>query len=147
MRLERLIECCLPAESPEGARALLADPAAALGRLRVFRDLELSGDVLQGSLAAPFALVGEVRFPFSSRFELAGDSARLTALPPPEAGDTAAELDGLARLDGVRVCYRAEVALELALPQGEKWGGRAFHKMAEAAFERVLARTLNELAG
>ena len=147
MRLERQISFCLEARDPTEASALLAAPERALARLAVFRDLKLMNGVLSGALAAPFVLIGEVRFPFRSRFELGGDMARLEPEPLANEGDAAAELSGSARTEGNRVCYQARVALELYLPEGEKWGGRAFRKMAEAAFERTLKRTLHEIGG
>lgn len=141
MELERDVDFYLEAETPEAARALLAHPERALARLGVFRDLELSGDELRGALVAAFALLGEVRFPFRARFEHAGDAATLSPLET--AGEALrAELAGRARLEGSRVCYRARVRLSARLPEGEKWGGRAFKKMAEAAFARTLERTL-----
>jgi len=145
MELARQVRFCLQAEDPASARRLLEKPEEALGRLRVFRDLTLQGDVLSGVLAAPFALMGELRFPFSSRFSLHNDVGKLTPLPSANDAESAAELAGTARLEGDRVCYEADVLLRLSLPEGEKWGGRAFRKMAEAAFERILNRTLNEL--
>ncbi len=141
MELEREVDFCLEAQTPEDARALLAHPERALARLGVFRDLELSGRELRGTLVAALALLGEVRFPFRARFEHAGEAA---TLHPLDAGDEAlrAELSGRAWLEGSRVCYRARVRLAAHLPEGEKWGGRAFKKMAEAAFVRTLERTL-----
>ncbi|WP_457630655.1 DUF3809 family protein [Oceanithermus sp.] len=146
MRLERRVKFCLQAADADEAGRLLAAPQLALARLRVFRDLELEDGVLSGALAAPFVLIGEVRFPFRSRFLLGERTAELTPLPLESEAESAAELAGTAELAGDRVCYQADVALQLSLPEGEKWGGRAFRKMAEAAFERTLARTLNELA-
>lgn len=125
----------------------LRDPVVALSRIRVFRDLKLESGVLSGYLTAPFALIGEVRFPFSSRFDAVADTAELLPIEPAANAerDTVAFLGGKARLQGDRVCYQAELTLELNLPEGQKWGGRAFRKMAEAAFERTLSHTLREL--
>jgi len=141
VELERDVAFCLDTPNPEEARELLTCPDRALARLAVFRDLELNGEELTGALVAPFALLGEVRFPFRSRFTQSGETARLDACETGD-GDLAAELAGRARLEGARVCYRARVRLRIRLPEGEKWGGRAFRKMAEAAFARTLERTL-----
>ncbi|HGY09753.1 MAG TPA: DUF3809 domain-containing protein [Oceanithermus profundus] len=141
MELEREIAFCLEAASPEEARELLAQPDRALARLEAFEDLKLQGDVLQGALAATVALLGKVRFPFRSRFAPGEAGARLEALAP-EAGELSARLSGRSWLEGSRVCYDARVRLCARLPEGEKWGGRAFRKMAEAAFARALERTL-----
>ncbi|WP_456412892.1 DUF3809 family protein [Oceanithermus profundus] len=144
MELERDVAFCLAAADPAAAQALLERPQEALGRLAVFRDLELSGDELRGALVAPFALLGEVRFPFRARFTTRGETASLEPLDP-GADDLAAELSGRARREGSQVCYRARVRLRVRLPEGEKWGGRAFKKMAEAAFARTLERTLADV--
>lgn len=141
MELQRDVSFCLDAASPEEAQVLLAHPERALSRLEVFRDLDLNGAELSGALVAPFALLGEVRFPFRSRFSHGGKEARLEA-GEPASKELAAELAGSARVEGARVCYRARVRLHVRLPEGEKWGGRAFRKMAEAAFARTLERTL-----
>ncbi|WP_457637423.1 DUF3809 family protein [Oceanithermus sp.] len=146
MQLERKVRFCLQAGDPSSAHELLAAPEVALSRFHVFKDLALKDGVLEGVLAAPFVLIGEVRFPFRSRFSLHGSEAELTPLPQQGDGETYAELAGVARASEDRVCYEARVVLQLNLPEGEKWGGRAFRKMAEAAFERTLTRTLNEIA-
>ncbi len=147
LRLERSLTFCLQAANPQEARRWLQDPTLALSQIKVFRDLELKGGVLSGFMAAPFAIVGEVRFPFRSRFRLEAEAGTLTPIAADEAtsSDTSAELGGRARLEGDRVCFQAELLLRLNLPEGEKWGGRAFRKMAEAAFERTLSRTLHDL--
>lgn len=147
MRLERTLNFCLQASNPQEARRWLQDPTLALSKISVFRDLSLKDGVLSGSLVAPFAIVGEVRFPFRSYFNPDDDFAVLTPaeLDSDGSGETLAQLGGRARLDGDRVCYQAELRLHLNWPEGEKWGGRAFRKMAEAAFERTLSRTLREL--
>jgi hypothetical protein len=141
VEIERDVTFCLETGSPEAARRLLARPDEALRRIPVFRNLRLEGDELQGQLTAAFALLGEVHFPFRSRFTLAGAEAGLEDLDP-GPHELRARLNGRARLEAHRVCYRARVHLEVRLPEGEKWGGRVFKKMAEAAFERTLERTL-----
>ena len=141
MELEREIAFCLEAASPEEAGRLLARPDRALARLGVFEGLDLRDGVLQGALAATLVILGRVRFPFRSRFEPGETEARLEALAP-EGEELGARLSGRSWLDGARVCYRARVRLCAHLPEGEKWGGRAFKKMAEATFARTLERTL-----
>jgi len=146
MRLEREIEFRLQTRSEEEAQRLLASPLEALGRLQVFRDLSLEGNELSGALVAPFAILGEVRFPFRARFRSAGSDAWLEPLPPDDpASDLWAELEGQARRERADVAYRARIALHIHLPEGEKWGGKAFRKLAEAAFTRTLTRTLDLL--
>jgi len=144
VELERNVDFCLNAEAPETARELLVRPDKALQRLPVFRDLHLEGDILEGCLTTTIALLGEVSFPFRARFCFSGETAELHPLES-AGGDLHAELAGKARVEGERVCYRASVRLRAHLPEGEKWGGRAFKKMAEAAFARVLERTLTNL--
>ncbi|WP_456476239.1 DUF3809 family protein [Oceanithermus sp.] len=145
MRLERDVAFRLETASEEEARKLLVSPQRALAQLPVFQDLRLEGAVLSGALVAPFAMLGEVRFPFRARFTGGREEARLEPLPLSEPGDLRAELAGEARREGAGVTYRARIVLHILLPEGEKWGGRAFKKMAEAAFARTLARTLERL--
>jgi len=146
VRLKRSVHFCLSAGSEAAALELMGQPHHALAKLPVFRELKLENRVLSGFLAAPFALLGEVRFPFSSRFEVAGETARLEPLPATDE-ELRAELSGKATVQGKEVCYQALIRLDIDLPQGEKWGGKAFRKMAEAAFERVLDATLKQIQG
>ena len=148
MHLKRSLDFCLQAADSAEARMWLQDPVTALSRIKVFRNLKLDDGILSGHLAASFALIGEVRFPFRSRFSTAADSAELfpLGLPAEQNSETMAKLGGRAWLNGDRVCYQAELELELNMPEGEKWGGRAFRKMAEAAFERTISRTLQDFS-
>ena len=45
---------------------------------------------------------------------------------------------------GAEIEYRLRVAVHLEVPLGDKWGGRAFAKMAEATAARTLERVAEE---
>ena len=55
------------------------------------------------------------------------------------------EGEGWAVEDGI--CYKLRLRIHAEIPQGEKWGGKALRRMAEAAFERTVSRALEGLQG
>jgi hypothetical protein len=123
----------------------LLEPERVFGGRAPFGRLERQEDVLGGELVAEIPLLGEIHFPFKSRIVIEGaDTARLEPLPL-EHGGFWAELAGGGRAAGGRIAYDLELRVHAALPEGEKWGGKALRRMAEVAFERTVTRTLEAL--
>ena len=89
------------------------------------------------------ALFGQQRLRFRSRVQPTPQGARLVALDLEDVPGWAG-VSGEARVspqpEGSRVDYRFEIEIHLALPEPERWGGRALTKMIEVTAERVLAR-------
>lgn len=113
-----------------------------------FEQLTLSADRLEGTLIAEAPLLGEIQMPFQSRLIRPGeDRARLEAMPlePPPA--FWAELSGEGEARGGKLHYQLNLRIHVHLPEGEKWGGKALRKMAEAAFQRQISKTLQMLRG
>lgn len=89
------------------------------------------------------ALFGQRRLRFESRLEPSPHGARLVGLPLDErpgwarvSGDaTVAPHPG-----GSLLTYRFEIEIHLAVPEPERWGGRALVKMIQLTAEQVLAR-------
>lgn len=108
-----------------------------------FGILERQGSELSGTLQAEVPLFGELQFPFKSRVESAGEGkARLEAIPLEPAPSFWAELSGTGQLHTDGIHYQLHLRIHAHLPQGEKWGGKALQRMAEAAFERAIDRVL-----
>lgn len=112
-----------------------------------FGELERQEDLLWGYLLADIPLLGEIQFPFQSRISSTGSvAARLQALPLEPAPPFWAELGGTGSVTEGGIGYELELRIHADLPEGEKWGGKALRRMAEVAFERVVGRTLEQLA-
>ncbi|MER3483168.1 MAG: DUF3809 domain-containing protein [Meiothermus sp.] len=169
MTLEKNFQLTLP-EPPEH----LLKPERVFGGRPPFGRLERQGSQLRGELVAEVPLLGEIHFPFQSRIDaqeegrayLLADSPTLTldqprAMDPPSSPPSPAdqqraepadprfwaelEGEGWAVEDGI--CYKLRLRIHAEIPQGEKWGGKALRRMAEAAFERTVSRALEGLQG
>lgn len=98
---------------------------------------------IEAELPVNAALFGQQRLRFQSRVVPTPDGARLV-------GSELQDEPGWARVSGeahvsehpggCRVDYRFDIEIHLALPEPEKWGGRALMKMIEVTAESVLAR-------
>ncbi|MCX7602110.1 MAG: DUF3809 domain-containing protein, partial [Meiothermus sp.] len=71
---------------------------------------------------------------------------RLEAIPLPDPPNFWAELEGSGAVVENGINYQLTLRIHATLPQGEKWGGRALGRLAEAAFERNVERVLGRLA-
>jgi hypothetical protein len=90
--------------------------------------------VVTAELPVNAALFGQQRLRFRSRLE----GLDLDDVPG------WARVSGEARVvpmpDGSRLDYRFEIEIHLALPEPERWGGRALVKMIEVTADQVLRR-------
>ncbi|WP_337870555.1 DUF3809 family protein [Meiothermus sp.] len=111
-----------------------------------FGELTRQDTTLEGYLVAEAPLFGEIHFPFRSRIHPQGNIARLEALPLEEPPAFWAELEGRGEVVEGGIDYQLTLRIHATLPQGEKWGGRALGRLAEAAFERNVERVLKRLA-
>lgn len=144
MVLQRAFNFLLPIRAEEAGH-YLAHPEEVLSELEAFTNLEQQDQRLSGSLSAEFGLFGRLVFPFSSRLGLSagGTSARL--ISEPLSGERWAELAGEAQAVQEGLAYTIQLAVHAELPLGEKWGGRALGRMAEAAFSRGLEHALEKV--
>ncbi|PZA08789.1 MULTISPECIES: DUF3809 domain-containing protein [unclassified Meiothermus] len=143
MTLERTFELRIP-----GSPAELLAPERVFGERPPFQGLHREGEHLVGELVAYTPLMGELRFPFRSHLQAEdAEHASLTALPLDEGAPPAfwAELSGEGTAVGGALAYTITVRLHARLPEGEKWGGKALRRMAEAAFQRTISRALEAL--
>jgi len=111
-----------------------------------FGELIRQDTTLQGHLVAEAPLFGEIQMPFHSRIHPQGRAARLEALPLPDPPAFWAELEGHGEVVEGGLAYQLTLRIHASWPQGEKWGGRALSRLAEAAFERNVQRVLERLA-
>lgn len=98
---------------------------------------------VEAELPVNAALFGQQRLRFHSRVVPTPDGARLEGTDLDDVPGWA-RVSGEARViphaDGSRVDYRFDIEIHLALPQPERWGGRALMKMIELTAARVLER-------
>ena len=143
MTLERTFELHIP-----GTPAELLAPERVFGGRPPFGELRREGEHLLGELVAYTPLMGDLRFPFRSRLHPEGEGRALLValLPANEPPAFWAELSGEGAVAGETLAYTITVRLHARLPEGEKWGGKALRRMAEAAFERTISRALEHLS-
>jgi Protein of unknown function (DUF3809) len=120
----------------------LRDVQKSLARVSFIRDLRVeSGDVF-ADLVVDVPVLGEQRLDFHSRLEPVPNGANLIALP--KQGRAWAEVSGEGRVSpaaqGSSIAYTLRITAHLEMPTAEKWGGRAFEKMARATAEKAIER-------
>ncbi len=144
MELRHRFAFALAAPPKEAPRLLLA-PERVFAALPGIKGLKREGSRLFGELCGEAPFFGEVCFPFESELKPENE-ARARLVPRPLAERRFwAELGGVGELLGNELSYRVQLVLHAELPEGEKWGGRAFRRMVEAALSRHLARALAAL--
>lgn len=99
---------------------------------------------IYASIPVNAALFGQQRLPFESVLVPTPQGAQLRALPLIDVRPGWAEVAGEAHVDtapgGSRVTYTFDIAIQLELPEPERWGGRALLKMIEFTAGKVLER-------
>jgi hypothetical protein len=146
--LEHAISFEVPlASSPEAALAFVRDVPRSLAYAHFLRDLRVddgSPAIVHAALPINAALFGQRALPFRSALTVTESGARLEALDVSSAGPGWAEVAGEAHVvrvgDASLVGYRFTIAVHVALPEAERWGGRALTKMIEYTASTVLAR-------
>jgi carbon monoxide dehydrogenase subunit G len=128
--------------SREDAVAFLRDVRRSLSRVSFIRNLRLEGENLSADLAVDVPFLGQQLLDFHSRLVTHADGANLVGLEG--SGRAWAMVSGEGRVDtapeGSRIVYALFVAVFVALPSSEKWGGKAFEKMAQATAEKAVER-------
>jgi carbon monoxide dehydrogenase subunit G len=128
--------------STDEAIAYLRDVRKSLARVSFIRDLRVEGDNVFADLVVDVPVLGEQRLDFHSRLESAPNGANLIALP--KQGRAWAEVSGEGRVTpanfGSSIEYTLRITAHLEMPTAEKWGGRAFEKMARATAEKAIDR-------
>jgi hypothetical protein len=129
------------------AAAFLRDVKKSLSRVHFIRNLRVDGDVVRADLRVEVPFIGEQLLDFESHLVLREDGADL--LPTTREGRAWAEVSGVGRArpegSAASISYHLRVVVHLELPAGEKWGGRAFIRMAEATASRTLERVTEDL--
>lgn len=126
------------------AIAFVRDVEGSLAHADFLHDLRSTPEGgVQAELPVNAALFGQQRLRFRSVVVPTPSGARLVGT---ELEDTPgwARVSGDAEISpqpsGCLVHYRFDIEIHLALPEPERWGGRALMKMIEVTAERVLQR-------
>lgn len=126
------------------AIAFVRDAERSLSCAPFLHDLRTTpaGEV-QAALPVNASLFGQQCLRFRSRVDPTPQGARLIGLGLDDVPGWA-RVSGEAQVSpqpgGSRVDYRFDIEIHLALPEPERWGGRALTKMIAVTAERVLQR-------
>ena len=135
------------AMSREDAVRFVRDVDTSLSRADFLEDLTVEDAPeprIYASIPVNAALFGQQRLPFESVLVPTPHGAELRALPLVDVKPGWAEVAGAAQVErapaGSRVTYLFDIAIQLELPEPERWGGRALIKMIEFTAAKVLER-------
>ena len=127
---------------PQQAIAFVQNVPVSLAHVPFIRGLRLEGTDLSADLRIDAPIIGEQRLDFHSRLEPTNDGAKLIALE--RSGKAWAKVSGQAHItpEGANssIRYQLRIVVHLELPVADRWGGRAFEKMAHATAQRSIER-------
>ena len=113
-----------------------------LSHVSFIKNLRLEGQLVTADLAVDVPFLGQQLLDFQSRVEPHPDGANLIGLE--KSGRAWAMVSGQANVSpaphGSSIDYMLEISVFIALPSSEKWGGKAFEKMAQATAEKAIER-------
>ena len=128
--------------SPLEAIAYVRDVEKSLSRVSFIQNLRLEGQLLTADLAVDVPFLGQQLLDFQSRLEPHPSGANLIGIE--KSGKAWAMVGGQARVtpapQGSSIEYALSITVFVALPSSEKWGGKAFEKMAQATAEKAIER-------
>lgn len=132
------------------AVAFLRDVRRSLMHVPFIQNLRVEGADVFADLRIDVPIIGEQFLDFHSRLEPTADGANLIALP--REGKAWAEVAGQGQVTaqgtGSSIAYHLRITAHITLPVGERWGGKAFEKMAMATAQHAIERmTLEFPAG
>ena len=128
--------------TPAQAIAFVQNVAVSLAHVSFIQNLRLEGSDIFADLRIDAPIIGEQHLDFHSRLEATADGARLIALE--RTGKAWAEVAGQAHVTpdaaSSSIRYQLRIVIHLELPVTDRWGGRAFEKMAHATAQRSIER-------
>ena len=140
----------------EQAIAFVQNVSVSLAHVSFIRNLRLEGSDIFADLRIDAPIIGEQNLDFHSRLEPTADGAKLIALE--RTGKAWAEIAGQAHVTAdtgqasgaadtgqaggaaSSIRYQLRIVIHLELPVTDRWGGRAFEKMAHATAQRSVER-------
>ena len=141
LEVEREFVLAHPGSSAQ-AIVFVQNVPISLAHVSFIQNLRLEGSDVFADLRIDAPIIGEQHLDFHSRLETTDDGARLVALE--RSGKAWAEVAGQAHVTadgaGSSIRYRLRIVIHLELPVTDRWGGRAFEKMAHATAQRSIER-------
>ena len=127
---------------PEQAVAFVQNVPVSLSHVPFIHGLRLEGTDVFADLRIDAPIIGEQHLDFHSRLMPTADGAKLSALE--RSGKAWAEVAGQARVSASgttsSILYALRIVVHLELPVTDRWGGKAFEKMAHATAQRSIER-------
>jgi carbon monoxide dehydrogenase subunit G len=146
LEVEREFVLAYPGSSAQ-AIAFVQNVPVSLAHVSFIQNLRLEGSSIFADLRIDAPIIGEQHLDFHSRLETTDDGARLIALH--RTGKAWAEVAGQAHVTAdtgqasgatSSIRYQLLIVIHLELPVTDRWGGRAFEKMAHATAQRSVER-------
>lgn len=124
----------------------LTDVQQSLAQVQFIKGLELKENHVYADLVVEVPVLGTQRLDFHSILEPHSTGANLIAQPL--QGKAWAEVSGQGKAvqmnNQVEIHYALQITVHLELPSADKWGGRAFEKMAQATAKTAIERLTKE---
>lgn len=137
------------------ALAFVRDVPGSLAQAHFLRDLTVEppqgseAGTVTATLPVNAALFGQRDLPFRSRLHLTPTGARLEGLPLDPPGPGWAQVSGAAVVSpapsGSHLAYAFDIRVHVALPEPERWGGRALVRMIAFTASTVLTRVTDAI--
>jgi hypothetical protein len=141
LEVEREFVLAYPGSSAQ-AIAFVQNVPVSLAHVSFIRNLRLEGSDVFADLRIDAPIIGEQHLDFHSQLEPTTDGAKLIALE--RTGKAWAEVAGQAHVSAntaaSSIRYQLRIVIHLELPVTDRWGGRAFEKMAHATAQRSIER-------
>jgi Protein of unknown function (DUF3809) len=146
LEVDREFVLAYPGSSAQ-AIAFVQNVPVSLAHVSFIQNLRLEGSDIFADLRIDAPIIGEQNLDFHSRLEPTADGAKLVALE--RTGKAWAEVAGQAHVTAdtgqagdaaSSIRYLLRIVIHLQLPVTDRWGGRAFEKMAHATAQRSVER-------
>jgi hypothetical protein len=132
--------------SLEAAVLYLCDVQKSLAQVPFIKNLRLEQHHVYADLVVEVPVLGQQRLDFHSILEPHSTGANLIAQAL--QGKAWAEVSGQGQAiqteQRVEIHYALQIIVHLELPTADKWGGRAFEKMAQATAKTAIERMTKE---
>ncbi len=129
----------------EQAVLYLQDVSKSLAGVLFIENLRFESPDVYADLTVDVPVLGRQHLDFHSILEFHALGANLIAQP--RQGRAWAAVAGQGKVEAnqtIEILYALQISVHLELPVSEKWGGRAFEKMAQATAKTAIERMTKE---
>ncbi len=147
MKIEvaRAFDIAFP-ETLEKAILYLQNVEKSLKHVQFIGALQVQNLDIHANLLVDVPVLGAQALDFHSILETTANGANLIAQPRTGKAWAAVSGQGYATLEsyGTNIHYELQIIVHLELPAANKWGGKAFEKMAQATAQKAIERMTQE---